>query len=397
MTIELTTSAPPRSAPSAAGCPAAPRSAGLDGLRATMVLLVVFHHAAITYGAAGGWYYREVPTDGSLQTRFLILLCAVDQAYFMGMLFLLAGYFTPPSLARHGVLGYAKERLLRLGAPLLVFGLLIGPITIALAQTASNRPFVGTLLYVWGRGAFSPGPLWFAFALLIFSFVFVAWRTVESRLSAEPPAFEPRPFPSNLILLVAALATGAAAFGLRLVWPVGTTITSDLQLGYFASYIVLFAAGCIGASSQWLDHIPSRQRRRWLTVAWVTVAFVFVGIVLRPGSGSAAQDNSLGGWHVAAAIYAFWEPLVAWGFIMGLVHAFQRRLRKLNVTWAALARRSYAIYIIHPPVLVGVALAWRDVPAPPLVKFAVTGAVACLVCFFAAGQLLRAPGLDKVL
>jgi peptidoglycan/LPS O-acetylase OafA/YrhL len=397
MTIELTTSAPPRSAPSATGRPAASRSAGLDALRATMVLLVVFHHAAITYGAAGGWYYREVPTDGSLQTRLLILLCAVDQAYFMGLLFLLAGYFTPPSLARHGVLGYAKERLLRLGAPLVVFGLLIGPITIALAQTASNRPFLGTLLYVWGRGAFSPGPLWFAFALLIFSFVFVAWRTVQSRLNAEPPAFEPRPFPSNLILLVTALATGAAAFGLRLVWTVGTTITSDLQLGYFASYIVLFAAGCIGASSQWLDHIPSRQRRRWLAVAWVTVAFVFVGIVLQPGSGSAAPDNSLGGWHVAAAIYAFWEPLVAWGFIMGLVYAFQRRLRKLNVTWAALARRSYAIYIIHPPVLVGVALAWRDVPAPPLVKFAVTGAVACLFCFFAAGPLLRAPGLDKVL
>ena len=143
MTIELTTSAPPQSAPSPAQRPATPRSAGLDALRATMVLLVVFHHAAITYGAAGGWYYREVPTDGSLQTRLLILLCTVDQAYFMGLLFLLAGYFTPASLARHGVFGYAKERLLRLGAPLLVFGLLIGPITIALAQTALKRPFLG--------------------------------------------------------------------------------------------------------------------------------------------------------------------------------------------------------------------------------------------------------------
>jgi hypothetical protein len=74
-----------------------------------MVLLVVFHHAAITYGAAGGWYYREVPTNGTLETRLLVLLCAVDQAYFMGLLFLLAGYFTPGSLARHGISRYAKE------------------------------------------------------------------------------------------------------------------------------------------------------------------------------------------------------------------------------------------------------------------------------------------------
>jgi peptidoglycan/LPS O-acetylase OafA/YrhL len=79
------------------------------------------------------------------------------------------------------------------------------------------------------------------------------------------------------------------------------------------------------------------------------------------------------------------------------VHAFQQRLPKLNATWAALARRSYAIYIIHPPVLAGVALAWRDVPAPPLVKFVATGAAACLVCFFAAGQFLRVPGFGKVL
>jgi peptidoglycan/LPS O-acetylase OafA/YrhL len=82
---------------------------------------------------------------------------------------------------------------------------------------------------------------------------------------------------------------------------------------------------------------------------------------------------------------------------MGLVHAFHRRLPRLNATWAALARRSYAIYVIHPPVLVGVALAWRDVPAPSLVKFAATGAAACLICFLAAGQLLRLPGVDKVL
>jgi hypothetical protein len=31
------------------------------------------------------------------------------------------------------------------------------------------------------------------------------------------------------------------------------------------------------------------------------------------------------------------------------------------------------IYIIHPPILVGTALAWRHIAAPALVKFIVTG------------------------
>jgi hypothetical protein len=51
------------------------RNAGLDALRATLTVLVLFHHSAITYGAIGGWFYREVPTDGRLETRLLILFC----------------------------------------------------------------------------------------------------------------------------------------------------------------------------------------------------------------------------------------------------------------------------------------------------------------------------------
>jgi hypothetical protein len=44
------------------------RDAGLDDPRAAIVLLVVFHHTAITYGEDGLWYYREVMPDGSLMT-----------------------------------------------------------------------------------------------------------------------------------------------------------------------------------------------------------------------------------------------------------------------------------------------------------------------------------------
>ncbi len=40
-------------------------------------------------------------------------------------------------------------------------------------------------------------------------------------------------------------------------------------------------------------------------------------------------------------------------------------------------------------MLVGTALAWRDIPAPALAKFAVTGSVACALCYLAAGLLLR--------
>jgi hypothetical protein len=48
-------------------------------------------------------------------------------------------------------------------------------------------------------------------------------------------------------------------------------------------------------------------------------------------------------------------------------------------------------------VVVAVTLAWRGVGAPVLLKFALSGSVACVLCYLLAGQLLRLPGVIRVL
>jgi len=78
------------------------RDAGLDALRASLTLLVLFHHAAITYGASGDWYYTEVRNGPELSSQLMSLFTGFNQAFFMGLFFLLAGYFTPGALERHG-------------------------------------------------------------------------------------------------------------------------------------------------------------------------------------------------------------------------------------------------------------------------------------------------------
>jgi hypothetical protein len=365
------------------------RDTGLDALRATTTLLVLFHHAALTYGAIGGWYYREVPTDGRLETKILILFCTVNQAWFMGLFFLLAGYFTPGAFERKGGWAYARDRLLRLGMPLLVYLLVISPLTIALAQIANGRRFLGTFEWLWVHGRFESGPLWFAQALLIFSGAYLASRAIAARRAGA------RTFPSNTSMLLAALTTGVGAFALRLLWPVGVQV-SGLQLGYFSSYVVLFTAGCAAARGHWLSSVPDRQRRLWLTVAWITLPVLPAVDLLAPAIPALRGDFG-GGWNIQSVIYAFWEPLVAWGFILALVRTFQQGVRTTGPVWTALSRRAYAIYIIHPPVLVAVALAWRDVPASHLVKFAVSGSVTCLLCFWMSGVLLRARPIARVI
>ena len=368
------------------------RSAGSDALRVGTTLLVVLHHTAITYGAIGGWYYKEIATDRSLSSMLLVFFCTFNQAWFMGLFFLLAGYYTPAALRAKGPWRYLRDRFQRLGVPLLLYGFVLGPITIALAQTARGKPFVDTLLALWKRGEFEKGPLWFAWALLIFAVGVVLWQMLV-KPRGEPAAA--RPFPSNAMLLAAALATGVAAFALRLLWPVGREVWG-LQLGYFAGYVVLFAAGCVAAAPRWLEAWPAAQVRTWRRVAWFTLPVLPV-VALLGGPWLGLQGRPEGGWNVPALVYALWEPLLAWGVILGLLQRCQHRFQVLGPLGQRLARRAFAIYVIHPPVVVAVTLAWRLVPAPALLKFALSGGVACLLCYVLAGALLRVPGVRRVL
>jgi hypothetical protein len=168
-----------------------------------------------------------------------------------------------------------------------------------------------------------------------------------------------------------------------------------LQLGYFASYVVLFVAGCAGSSASWLENVPENQKRFWWRVSIAAIP-ILPAVVLSAPFIPALKGDTSGGWNVQAVVYAFWEPLVAWGLILMLLSAFHRVFADLNSVWAALSRRAYAIYIIHPPVLVAIAIAWRNVQAPHLVKFAVTGTLTCLVCFWIAGLLIRVTPIKRI-
>jgi peptidoglycan/LPS O-acetylase OafA/YrhL len=52
------------------------RNAGIDALRASLTLLVVFHHAAITYGAMGSWFYKEIEPSNTPASLILTLFVA---------------------------------------------------------------------------------------------------------------------------------------------------------------------------------------------------------------------------------------------------------------------------------------------------------------------------------
>lgn len=367
------------------GTEAAARDDAIDAARVFTTALVVLHHTAITYGGSGGWFYRELPASGAWSSLLLTFFCAVNQAWFMGFFFLLAGYYTTPALRAKGAWPFLRARLLRLGVPLLLFGCVLGPATVALARTARGQPFTDTLLALWGRGEFEKGPLWFAWALLLLALLTLPFRRWLGAV---------RPLPSDRVLLGAALLTGAAALALRQWWPVGTEAWG-IQWGYAASYAVLYVAGLLAAPGRWLQDWPAASVRRWRRVARWTLPVLPLVALLGPRLFG-WQGRAEGGLSVLAAVYAWWEPFLAWGLILRLLQRCRQRVATLGPLGRRMAQRAFAVFVIHPPVVVAVSLAWRGVAAPALLKFALTGAASLLLCHGLAGLLLRVPGLRRV-
>lgn len=86
----------------------------IDHMRAFLAILVVLHHVALVYGASvQGYYYVEPPFTDPQAFMTLIVFALVNQSWFMGAFFLLAGYFTPGSYDRKGPSSFLKDKLLR--------------------------------------------------------------------------------------------------------------------------------------------------------------------------------------------------------------------------------------------------------------------------------------------
>jgi peptidoglycan/LPS O-acetylase OafA/YrhL len=366
----------------------------IDRLRSVMTALVILHHTAITYGAPGGWFWTELKPSGSAASLLLTLFVSTNQAYFMGFFFLLAGYFTPASLERKDYGRFICDRFLRLGLPLLAFGLFLGPLTVGIVTFAEGDGFMAGINHLWRHKQFINGPLWFAQALLIFSLAYCLWRAA---IGSPLAVFQrtPRPVPGYLRWLASAIGVGAGALAIRQFVPVGKNVFG-LQLGYFASYIFLFAVGIAAWRYDWLRQLCLRRVWPWivtLAIAWPAMP---VGIAIARAVNSSSKADFTGGFSWASILYAFWEPFVAWGLIAAWLLGFRKWMNGPSGFWSWLNRRAYAVYIVHPPVLVGIALLLHGWAAPALVKFGVVGALACAGTWLLSDPLVRLPGVRSV-
>jgi surface polysaccharide O-acyltransferase-like enzyme len=98
-----------------------------------------------------------------------------------------------------------------------------------------------------------------------------------------------------------------------------------------------------------------------------------------------------------SAANATWEALFAAGMCIGLVVIFRDGFNRRGRFARFLSENAFAVYVLHPPVLISISLALRAWAAPPVLKFAVVSAAAVAASFGVAAAVRKIRPLRWVL
>lgn len=376
------------------------RLAFIDNLRILLVTLVIVFHLAVTYGGDGSWYYHEGQAD-TITAMVLTLFVAFNQAFFMGFYFLIAACFVPRSLERKGCPQFLKDRFLRLGVPLAFHLLIVAPLlsySLGITVWGFHGSFWAYLGAYWkGYALLDTGPLWFVEALLIFSVVYALWWSL-----AKPSAQSARQegtAPANVAITIFALAVGLITFGVRIWLPVGWLFAPmGFQLSHFPQYIGLFVVGTIAYQRGWLVTLSedSVRGRVWGRVVALLVALAPV-LFLAGGALQGSTTAFRGGLHWQALVYALWEQFLCVGMVISLLVTFRRRYDRRGGLATAMSTSAYAVYILHTPIVVLVALGLRPIEIYPLLKFVLAALICLPLCFGIGGLVKRLPIATRIL
>jgi glucan biosynthesis protein C len=367
----------------------------IDNLRVLLTILVILHHLAIGYGAPGNNIYIETGRISMVSTILMTLFVAINQSFFMGFFFMISSYFIPRSYDRKGPWLFTKDRLIRLGIPLLFYIIVLDPlINFVVARfygfSGSLSQFLSLHLeYTVDNKALGVGPLWFVAVLLIFSLVYVLWRLVFRQQAAPPPSQDKAP--SNLVIAAFALMLGLLTFVVRIWIPVGVQFDLlGIQFAHFVQYIALFIVGLVAYRRNWFVALTVGQAKVWLVII-VILLLIFPILLVVSGALEGNIDAVMGGMHWQSLAYSIWEQFMCLAMVVTLLVWFRTKFNRQGSLAQKMSAAAYATYIFHRPVITLLALALVSIQLDLALKFVLVAPLAVALSFLVGYGVKQLP------
>jgi glucan biosynthesis protein C len=375
----------------------------VDNMRVGLITLVIVGHMAITYGAPiGDWYYREEGEVGAAFAIITMLLLGIGASFLLGLFYMIAGYFTPRPYDRKGAGRFMLDRLIRLGIPLVLYAVVINPLVTYWA--AARGGYEGSLLqYVPSHlpdlQKAAVGPLWFVEGLLGFSVLYALGRLLGRAMPGYVPGDRPQAqVPGNRSIALFALGLGLVTFLVRIWAPFGWWWEPlHQEPAHFPQYIALFAVGIIAYRNDWFARMSTSQARVW---RWVALALVplLPALVVAAGALSGELNTAVaGGLTWLSLAYSLWEACMGVAMVIAVLAWFRNRFDRQGQLLGGMSVAAYAVYVLHPLLIVPLALGLSGVRLGLGLKFVLVTPLAVALCFLVGYLVKMLPVVRRIL
>jgi glucan biosynthesis protein C len=373
----------------------------IDNMRVGLITLVIVGHMAITYGApVGDWYYREQGEVSTVFAVLVMLLLGIGICFLLGLFYMISGYFTPGPYDRKGPGSFLVDRLKRLGIPLVFYAVVINPLVTYWA--AVHGGYQGSLLqyiptHVPELTRASISVLWFVEALLFYSIVYALVRLLTKAGSAPEDAASAT-VPSNRSIALFALLLGLATFIVRIWAPMGWWWEPlHQEPAHFPQYIGFFVVGLVAYRHSWFTRMSTAQVRPW---RWVALALVplFPALAVAAGALSGEMDPAVtGGLTWLSLAYSLWEGFMGTAMVITVLVWCRDRFDRQGRLLRSMSATSYAVYVLHPLLIVPLALALSGIRLDLSLKFLLVAPVAVALCFLIGHVVRKLPVVRGIL
>ena len=361
----------------------------LDHLRVALTLLVIAHHASQAYAPLSGAWPISNPTKSSILDPFQ----AVNAAFFMGLFFLIAGYFVPGAYDRKGVGVFLKTRFVRLGIPALFFAVfLFGPMEyFGMPERLSLGEFIRHLYQTGWQNVYIH--LWFLLHLLVYSLGYALWRLATQQFNLQARSDGKNSW--HLVLLVFVILFVTVTRVVRFQYDINQWeplfYLIPAEIAHLPQYIGMFLLGILAYRFKALERLPTYVGLVWLGIGVAVTVWFYSNF-------NFMLSKSISGTGMGPLTWSVWEALTCVGLGIGLLTLFRGWINKpAGRLMAALTRSQYGAYIIHIVVVIGIQAGLDGFSAGPFVKFLIVTIVAAILSFGISHLALKVPVIKKVI
>lgn len=348
---------------------------GLDALRGGALLLGIFFHAAFSFFPGDQlWLIMDTQRSSAVTGAAYAL-----HIFRMTVFFLLAGYFGRMQTYRLGTKPFMRDRLKRVGIPLIVFWPIMMVCFVALAIWGMMVANGGTI----PENAPPPPPmtlktfplthLWFLYILLLLYAVMLGGRAILSLLKVKKTLGNLIDValkwlsPFGLLPLLLAVPT-AIAFIYHPNWHPFFGIPTP-EYGFVPSRVSIIAYG--GAFMLgWLLQRDAEHLRRatklwpvYLLGALALTGYCMSVVGLKVSYFQPLSEDTK---HLYPAAYA----LSIWLWTLGLIGLCMKVWSKESAVRRYIADASYWLYLIHLPIVMALQVGMSQLAWPAEIKYA---------------------------